>query len=263
MSAKMAAARKEAFLRALEETGNQTLAAERAKVSRSWVVLHRKEHPEFDSAVRLAIAAAEARLDREERRGPGRGWGYFEGHELVVRGTGGGRGTKGRRRRVQIARARIKQWTPRTEDGFLQAFGSLCNVRAAAAAVGLTYAGAYQHRKRWPGFHARWEELERETSMRIDGALTAAAQNLFSSEDLPEWAPIRRMSVVEAIHWLNMHERVAGIGRLPWRTGLEQEEAERREAMRARLAELRERRAARMAARAKAEAPCEAKPSRE
>ena len=33
MSAKISAARRSAFLKALEETGNQTLAAERAKVS--------------------------------------------------------------------------------------------------------------------------------------------------------------------------------------------------------------------------------------
>jgi len=36
MVAKTSQARREAFLAALRETGNQTIAAERAKVPRSW-----------------------------------------------------------------------------------------------------------------------------------------------------------------------------------------------------------------------------------
>jgi hypothetical protein len=242
----MEARRREAFLRALEATGNQTLAAERACVSRSWVCKERGLSAEFDSACRAAISRAERRLDEAEGRGAGRGWDWFEGHELIVRGTGGGRGTRGRRRRVQIARARPRQWTPRTEDRFLQALASLCNVRGAAKAVGLTFGSAYAHRNRWPGFRARWEAVEQETSVRLDGALMAAAQNLFSAQDLPEWTPIRRMSVVEAIHYLNMRERVAGLGRLPWSTAADEEEAEWREAVRERIAELRARRAVRM-----------------
>ena len=36
-----------AFFATLAATGNQTLAAERAKVSRSWVTLHRSADPAF------------------------------------------------------------------------------------------------------------------------------------------------------------------------------------------------------------------------
>ena len=46
----MSAARKAAFFDALRATGNQTLAAEAAKVSRSWVCLHRAQDPEFRRA---------------------------------------------------------------------------------------------------------------------------------------------------------------------------------------------------------------------
>lgn len=95
MTRKFGEARRRAFLAALEATGNQTLAAERAKVSRSWVQLHRAGDPAFRRAIDDAVAAAKARLvlrqAQDERRGckPPTGWGYLDGEELVVKGTGG------------------------------------------------------------------------------------------------------------------------------------------------------------------------------
>ncbi len=62
MSKKFSAQRKNAFLRYLSQTGNQTLSAERAKVSRSWVRLHRSSDPAFDAACREAIEEAKAVL---------------------------------------------------------------------------------------------------------------------------------------------------------------------------------------------------------
>jgi hypothetical protein len=136
MTQKFSAARKQAFLTCLSQTGNQTLSAERAKVSRSWVSLPQSTNAEFDVACREAIAAARERLQSPltpARSLEGRGsngarskWrGYFHGHELVVRGTGGA--VWGRR--VQIGRARLKQWTPRVEQRFLVALAATCNVR--------------------------------------------------------------------------------------------------------------------------------------
>jgi len=118
MSAKISAARKAAFLKALAERGNFTLSAEKAKVSRSWVLLHRKADAAFDAACREAVAAAKARLGAHPERRPPSGWGHLDGVELVVRGTNG--------RRVQIARARLHQWTPRVRTGF-----SPCSARPA------------------------------------------------------------------------------------------------------------------------------------
>ena len=58
-----------------------------------------------------------------------------------MRGTGGappaGAG-QARGRRVQIARARVKQWTPRVEDRFLATLAATCNVKAACAEVRMT-----------------------------------------------------------------------------------------------------------------------------
>jgi len=220
MYRKMSAARRAAFLRALEATGNQTLAAERARVSRSWVVKARSEDPEFDAAVRAAVAAAAAALTRAAAGGgesaPPRGWGYLDGEELVVRGTGGSalpgaaRHESGERRRVQVARASARDWTSRAEARFLEVLGATCNVRAACAAVGLGPASAYAHRRRWPVFARRWDETVEVASDRLEWALLERGCNPFSGEEAaPPDNPIREMSASDAIHLLGMQRRRA------------------------------------------------------
>jgi hypothetical protein len=216
MSAKISAAKRAAFLEALEATGNQTLADERAKVSRSWVVLHRSRDPEFDAAVRGACLGFARR--RQTGAEPAAGWGFLDGEELVVRGTGGSGGGK----RVQIARARIRGWSPRVEDRFLATLAATCNVKAACAEVGLSATSAYEHRKRWPAFAARWDAAVAEGYARIEIALLENGANLFSSPDLPDAANgVGPVSAEQAIHLLHMHKhQVLGIGKAPgkrWR----------------------------------------------
>ena len=218
MTARMSAARRDAFLRALEATGNQTLAAERARVSRSWVVKARGEDPEFDAAVRGAVAAAQGALARAAVEAGAsaapRGWGYLDGEELVVRGTGGSalagaaRHESGARRRVQVARASARDWTPRAEVRFLEVLGATCNVRAACAAVGLGQGSAYAHRRRWPAFARRWDETVETASDRLEWALLERGGNPLSGEEAaaPD-NPIREMSASEAIYLIGMQRR--------------------------------------------------------
>jgi hypothetical protein len=212
MSAKFSASRIEAFLAALRETGNQTLAAERAKVSRSWVQLHRSGDPEFKRAMDEAVAEAKARLGAHPERRPSSGWGYLDGEELVVRGTGGSGGGK----RVQIARARLKQWSPRVEERFLASLAATCNVKAACAEIGMTAASAYGHRRRWSAFARRWNEAVELGYTRIECGLIEAAGNMLSGEGLPDVEPLRGMTVDHAIHLLHMHKhQVHGLGKRP------------------------------------------------
>jgi hypothetical protein len=233
MSAKFSEARKRAFFKALSETGNQTLAAERAKVSRSWVGLHRAKDPTFDAASREALRQAQDRLGTvaKERLGhsphpaqptaespspaegrgtnqPPRGWGFHDGAELVVRGSNG--------RRVQIGRARLHQWSARVEERFLAALAATCNVKAACAEVGMHATSAYAHRKRWSAFARRWDAAIETGYVRIEMALLSNACNLFSADELPPEEPLRGMTVDQAIHILHMHKNeVRGIGRRP------------------------------------------------
>lgn len=202
MSRKTSPARKAAFLKALAETGNQTIAAERAKVSRSWVQLHRSTDPEFKADVAGAVAAAKERLRDADGTQPPRGWGHLDGEELVVRGTNG--------RRVQIARARPRQWTPRLERRFLDVLGATCNAKAAFAAVGLTPASGYEHRKRRPGFAKAWDEMARTCARQIDRAMVAGAIRLLDPPEAPIEPPepaIEPMSVDDAIRLMRIYER--------------------------------------------------------
>ncbi len=217
MTRKFSEARREAFLAALRETGNQTIAAERAKVSRSWVQLHRSQDPAFKRAIDKAVAEAKAALQHaEEEQGtgckPASGWGFLDGEELVVRGTGGSGGGK----RVQIARARVRGWSPRVEERFLAALTATCNVKAACAEVGLTPASAYNHRRRWPAFARRWDVAVEIGCDQIEMGLIEAAGNFLLGEDPPDAAPLRGMTVDHAIHLLHMHKhQVHRIGKRP------------------------------------------------
>jgi hypothetical protein len=80
MHKKMSDRRRDAFLRSLEASGNQTLAAEQACVSRSWVCKERGLNPAFDSACRAVIEAADAALRGSEGNRPAaKGWGISTG----------------------------------------------------------------------------------------------------------------------------------------------------------------------------------------
>jgi len=234
MSHKISAARRAAFLEALAETGNQTIAAERAKVSRSWVCLHRAADPAFDAAVRAAIESAKARLRGSDGRAPPSGWGFLDGEELVVKGTGGSalrdaagaapQDERKKGRRVQIARARLKQWTPRIEERFLAALGATCNVKAACAEVGMSASSAYEHRKRWPAFARRWDEAVKLGCIQLEFALVAYCCNPFSVPDPPALPPVEivepavRIDYDRAMRGLYMQQhRVYGMGRPPGR----------------------------------------------
>jgi hypothetical protein len=213
MTAKMSDKRRGAFLKALEACGNQTLAAERTCVSRSWVCQERMRNPEFDAECKRVIASAQARLREAEGNRPPEGWGHLDGVELVVRGTNG--------RRVQIARARAGQWTAASEERFLEVFAATCNAKAAYEAAGKSKGSAYTHRRRWPGFDRRWKDAEAMGYDQLEEALYERGENLFSSPELAAGAPkpwIPAMTVQEAIQLLKLHQyQVREIGKCPGR----------------------------------------------
>lgn len=219
MTARMSDKRRSAFLKALEACGNQTLAAERTCVSRSWVCKERGLSPEFDSECRRVIAAARERLRAAEGNRPPEGWGHLDGVELVVRGTKG--------RRVQIARARAGQWTAASEDRFLEVFAAACNAKAGYLAAGKSKGSAYTHRKRWPAFGRRWKEAEEVGAVRLEWMLVDRAGNPFSPHGLPPLVPPPLMTTDEIRHNLHMHQyRTRGLGKAPGRTRRRPEFAE-------------------------------------
>jgi hypothetical protein len=207
MTRKTSPARVAAFFRALGETGKQTIAAEAARVSRSWVSLHRATDPDFAARMAAAIASARERLSAHATGvRPEAKWRAQAGEELVVRGTNG--------RVTQIARARLRQWTPRTEARFLTALAACCNVAAACRAVGMSQASAYNQYHRWPDFEKRWEEALKEGYLRLEMALLENAGRAFDPVDYEPDMPIEPMSVDQALTLLRLHEtRVHKLGK--------------------------------------------------
>lgn len=207
MAAKTSPARRAAFMTALAEVGNQSLAAERAKVSGTWVRHHRATDPDFRRESDAAIAAAKDRLRAAASVAPASGWRHQAGEELVVRGGIG---------RAQIARARLHQWTPRTEARFLAALAACCNVRAACRAVGMTPPAAYHHYNRWHDFAKRWDAALETGYLRLDIALLDHAGRVFAAVDYDADVPIEPMTFDQAISLLRFHQaRIHGAGKLP------------------------------------------------
>ncbi|HYD37460.1 MAG TPA: hypothetical protein VEA60_07595 [Allosphingosinicella sp.] len=149
MTARIDQGRKRLFLRALGESGNLTLSAERAGVSRDWARLHRKANPAFEADCRAALARAARRLGRQEDNGPVQHWRSQGDTALVVIGRAG--------RQPRIVRSGELTWTPRQERRFLAAVRETNNLRLACALSGLNEAAMLKHRKRWPGFERRLE----------------------------------------------------------------------------------------------------------
>lgn len=215
MSAKTSKARTEAFFTALAETGNQTISAERARVSRSWVTLHRSTDPAFKARMEAAIAEARERLSRAGAVTSSGKWANINGEKLVVRGSRG--------RRVQVSRARLKQWTAAEEKRFLAALAATCNVKLACRAVGLSVASAHGHRHRWPDFARSWDAAIQDGYATLEMALIENACISLSDGSSGEFEraavpalPIETMTVDGAIRLLGLHRRTAtGVGNYP------------------------------------------------
>lgn len=211
MSDKMSEARRAAFLAALAQSGNQTLAAERAKVSRSWVVQLRRTDATFRRDTDAAIAAARARLAAAASVQPPSRWRDQQGEELIVKG--------GNRRRVQIVRARLMAITPRVEARFLAALSQTCNVLAACRAVGVSAPGIYDHRDRWPDFARRWDRAIADGYDALTFATIAAAGAMLGDAEMTPEPGMAPPTVAQAIEAMRLHQRrMRGEGcRRSWR----------------------------------------------
>lgn len=202
MSQKTSPARRAAFLRVLGETGNHTIAATHAKVSRSWVTLHKATDPEFraacDAAVARAVVAAEAMRAAGDTATPAKKWRYLDGHETTIRGGNG--------RRAVVSRARLKAWTPRTEAIFLETLAASCNVKLSCKAAGLSVPSAYMRRAKWPGFGERWKAALENGYVRLEFALVENACNTLSGDvDFAPDAPMPPVTPEQAIRMLRMY----------------------------------------------------------
>lgn len=209
MNAQDSQARRAAFLAALAETGNQTLAAERAGVTRGWVGHQRRSLPEFGIEVVDALARWAARLDAD-RRGRGKDRWLDAGVDEGVGGDQVGRTLTvqaGNRRFLQVARAKPNQWSPAVETRFLAVLANGCNVARACDAVGLTRACAYGHKKRWPDFAKRWDQAIEDGYDALSLAMVAAAGAMLGDTDKQPEPEMGMPTVDQAIEALRLQQR--------------------------------------------------------
>ena len=224
MTQKFSASRKRAFLTCLSQTGNQTLSAERAKVSRSWVRLHRTTDPAFDAECREALRQAQDRLKRDARMMPRAlrdagstgspapqddrnlgsrpldpKWRYHQGVELVVGGTNG--------RRTQVRRANVGSWTPKVEERFLAVLAGTANVRLACREVGMWPPAAYNHRKKFPGFARAWDQAVEIGMGELESQVHENLNHFFDREMPEPSVPMRDISIADAIRVVRMYEK--------------------------------------------------------
>lgn len=207
MSAKTSNARREAFFKALAETGNQTISAERARVSRSWVTLHRSTDPAFKARMESCIAEARVRLSGAAAVNSSGKWANINGEALVVRGSRG--------RQAQLSRARLKQWTVHEEVKFLSVLSATCNVRLACREVGLSVNSANAHRHRWPEFSDCWDAALEQGYWRLQDAMVENATisldpNAYDHiEDWKPALPIEPMTPLQCLSLLHMNKNSA------------------------------------------------------
>jgi hypothetical protein len=181
MTAKTSTKRRNAFLRAFAQCGNQGLAAEQAGVSRSTVRNMRRAEPAFDAAWRSAKAESAARLAGDGNRPPP-GWALRGGTALAVQRTG--------KRAAQVVRAPGGwRWTPRAEGRFLGKLRQCNNVRLACRAAGMTLSSYEAHWRRWPDFRRRVGEARAFARLAVEAWIEAERERPFE----PDWEAVEAL----------------------------------------------------------------------
>jgi hypothetical protein len=178
MSAKVSEAKRRAFLKAYSQSGNLTLSAEQAGVSKSWVSLARRCDPEFDSRCRAAKAASAERLAGSGCNRPPGAWRRRGGIDLVLQ--------RARKRPPQLVRSIRQQWTPRAEDRFLGQLRLCNNIRLACARAGMTLSSYEAHWRRWPDFRRRVREARASAALWLDSRSEAGLEAAYDFGVSPE-----------------------------------------------------------------------------
>ena len=110
---------------------------------------------------------------------------------------------------MQVARARLHQWTARVVERFLAHLAETCNLRLSLRAVGFSEASLHEHRKRWPEFDAGCEDALAIGYERIETGLWHGACRLLSPDaySAPEVPAVAPMDVDQAISLVRLHEK--------------------------------------------------------
>ena len=190
------------FLRAVRRTGNVTQACRDLGLSRNTYLRRRPKCAAFAADWDAALAFAQARIaDRAQWRAAG---GRATPDEPnVVRLSNG---------RLQLRRQQAGHLTHAGEQAFLSALSATANVSLSAAAAGFSKVSIYNRRRTSPAF-AREMRLALQMGYdRLELALLASfdpgshADDAWRRNDPP---PIPSMTVAQALHLMNLHQKEA------------------------------------------------------
>ena len=177
------------YLRTLAETGNATIAAARAGVSRTWAYKRREVDARFDALCREMAARFRETRPASEPPHP----------TLSPRGRGD--------KRVRVNRDRAGGWTAATEARFLAALAATGDVPLAASSVGKAAASAYTRRQMRPGFAQAWAEALESGREMQDLDWFESAECFFEGREPTSDNPVRVTSVAEVLRMLARSER--------------------------------------------------------
>jgi hypothetical protein len=186
-----------AYLRALAATGNATLAAEVAGVSRAWAYKRRRADPRFDAWCREMVARF---------------------REVPVPWSSASAVTpplplpierRGVRKRVQRRRPRAGGWNAEREERFFAALAATGDVQVAAGSAGMTAPSAYRHRAVSGEFASRWADALAAYGPHMEAEWFESAGCFFEGEPAPQDNPVRVTSVGQVLRMLARSERAA------------------------------------------------------
>ena len=114
---------------------------------------------------------------------------------------------RGNGRVVQLKRSAGKRWTEETERRFLAALAGSCNVRLAAAELGLCVHTAYKRRRNDPGFARAWDQAIEIGRHELESSIHENLNHFFDREMPEPQTPMRDVSVMDAIRLVRLYEK--------------------------------------------------------
>lgn len=119
---------------------------------------------------------------------------------------------RNKNRELQKSRSRPDQFTDKMQKEFLSHFAATCNVKDAAAKVGVAASTLYRHRSKDVAFRDAWAEAQDNAIAVLRAELVRRGLDLLraATPDEASLAAIQGMDAKFLLNLVQIHERNAG-----------------------------------------------------